>query len=317
MDNLDPYLVAEALGIGIALAILIAVIVTLRLGIKIVPQSQVFVIERFGRYIRTLSPGLSVIVPYLDSVAHRVSILERQLPEFNISVITRDNVEVSMKSTVFFRVVDASRSVYRIRDIDGAIHTAATSIVRSAAGKLELDELQSSRSSMNDEIAANLQEAAEVWGIEITRTEITDVVIDEQTRDAQRQQLNAERERRAAIARAEGQKRSIELAADAGLYEAQQQAEAVKLQADADAYAVRVRAEAEAAQTRLIADAIAANGQPAIDFELLKLQVEAIGRLAASGTTRTLILPTNGTGGLGGIEGLLASTGASRGQAKE
>lgn len=299
-------------GIIIAIVVLFAVVITLRLGIRIVPQSQVYVVERFGKYTRTLRPGLSLIVPYLDSVAHQISILERQLPEFEISVITRDNVEVKMETTVFFRIVDASRSVYRIRDIDGAIHTAATSIVRSAGGKLELDELQSSRESMNQEIATNLQEAAVVWGIEITRTEITDVVIDEQTRDAQRQQLNAERERRAAIARAEGQKRSIELAADAWLYEAQKEADAVKIAADADAYAVRIRAEAEAKQTELIALAIAANGQPAIDYEILKLQVEAIGKLAAAETTRTLVLPTNVTGVLGGLEALASGMQSAR-----
>ena len=114
-------------GIIIAIVVLFAVVITLRLGIRIVPQSQVYVVERFGKYTRTLRPGLSLIVLYLDSVAHQISILERQLPEFEISVITRDNVEVKMETTVFFRIVDASRSVYRIRDIDGAIHTAATS----------------------------------------------------------------------------------------------------------------------------------------------------------------------------------------------
>merc|ERR1712093_899899 len=117
------------------------------LGIKVVPQSKVFIVERFGKYHKTLNAGLSIIVPYLDKVAHKVSILERQLKEFTISVITSDNVEVSLNSTVFYRVTDASRSVYRIKDIDSALKTAATSIVRSAAGKLDLDGLQSSRDS--------------------------------------------------------------------------------------------------------------------------------------------------------------------------
>ena len=301
----------QILNLIIAVLVFFFVILTLRKGIKVVPQSEVYVVERFGKYVRTLMPGLSLIIPYLYQVAHRVSILERQLPEFVISVITKDNVEVRMETTVFFRIVDASRSVYRIRDVDAAIHTAATSIVRSAAGKLELDDLQSSRESMTVEIAHNLQEAADIWGIEITRTEITDVIIDNQTRDAQRQQLNAERERRAAIARAEGDKRSIELAADARLYEAQRSAEAVRVEADADAYAVKVHAEAEAEQTRLIAVAISEGGQPAIDYEILKQQVEAMGSLASSEATKTLILPTNVTGVLGGLEALLAGKGSA------
>ena len=287
--------------IVLILAIAIA-LVTVWKGVKVVPQSEVYVVERFGRYTRTLQAGLNLLVPFLDDVAHKISVLERQLPEFTISVITRDNVEVQLEATVFYRVLDASRTVYRIRDVDGALHTASTSIVRSAAGKLELDELQSSRESMNEEIAANLQAAADVWGIDITRTEITDVIIDDKTKEAQRQQLTAERERRAAIARAEGDKRAVELAADAQFYEAQKAADAVKVQADADAYAVEVKARADAEQTRLLAEAIANNGQPAADFEILKRQVEAIGSLASSDSAKSIILPADTPGVLGAFK---------------
>ena len=274
-------------------------------GIKIVPQSDVFVIERFGKYTRTLQAGLNFLIPLLDHVAHRISILERQLPEFTISVITKDNVEVKLDATVFYRVVDAAASVYRIRDIDQAIHTASTSIVRSAAGKLELDELQSSRDSMNEEIAANLQSAASVWGIEITRTEITDVIVDEETKSAQRQQLNAERQRRAIIATSEGQKRSVELAADAELYKASKEAEAIRVKADATAYSIEAEAKANAEQTRLIASAIAENGQPAINFEIMKRQIEALGEVASGSNTKTVIVPTDITKSMGVLETLL------------
>ncbi|NMM43003.1 SPFH/Band 7/PHB domain protein [Rhodospirillaceae bacterium KN72] len=291
----------------IALILVIFAITLVVKGVKIVSQSEVYVIERFGKYTKTLPAGLSFIVPFLDRVAHRVSVLERQLPEFEISVITRDNVEVRLEATVFYRITDAASSVYRIRNIDQAIYTAATSIVRSAAGKLELDDLQSSRESMNEEIARNLQQAAEVWGIEITRTEITDVIVDEQTKDAQRQQLNAERSRRAAIAVAEGEKRAVELAADAKLYQAQKDAEAVRLQADANAYAVKVAAEADAEQTRLVADAISKNGQPAIDFEIMKRQVDALSAVAAAPNAKTIIVPTDVTGAIGSLQ-VLAET---------
>ena len=297
----------EVLSTGIAVVILLFAIITLLRGVKVVPQSQVFVVERFGRYTRTLTPGMSLIVPFIDNVKHRISILERQLEEFTISIITKDNVEIRMETTVFFRVTDASRSVYRILDLNGAIHTAASSIVRSAAGKLELDELQSSRESMNAEIARNLQEAAEVWGIEITRTEITDVIVDDRTKEAQRQQLNAERERRALIARADGERRAIELAADARLYEAQKKADAVRIEADAAAYEVRVKAEAEAEQTRLVAEAIAKGGQPAVNYDVMKRQITALGSLAKSTNTKTLVLPTDVTAALGSLEVLLSS----------
>lgn len=281
------------------------IVLTIYLGIKIVPQSNVFVIERFGKYSRTLNAGLSVIVPYLDKVAHKVSILEKQLNEFSISVITSDNVEVSLNSTVFYRVTDASRSVYRIKDIDSALKTAATSIVRSAAGKLDLDGLQSSRESMNTEIDKKLSEAAEVWGIEVTRTEITDIEVDEDTKKAQRQQLNAERARRASVAEAEGEKKSIELKADAKLYESQKEAEAIKIKADADAYEIRIKAKADAEQTTLLANAISKNGKPAIEFEVMKRQVSAIGELAKSDSAKTVILPTDVTKILGTLETFL------------
>lgn len=285
----------------IAVLIVVFALLLIRKGVNIVPQSKEFVVERFGKYMRTLRAGLNLIVPFLDRIAHKISILERQLPAFKISVITKDNVEVELESTVFYRVLDAAASVYRIEDIDRAIHTASESIIRSAAGRLELDALQSSRESMNEEIAKNLQAAAKVWGIEITRTEITDVVVDDQTKQAQRQQLNAERERRAAIARAEGEKRSVELSAEAKLYEAQKAAEAIQITADADAYAIKIKAEADAEQTRVVAAAIADNGQPAIDFEILKRQVDALGTVASSSNTKTLIMPTEISGVLGAL----------------
>ena len=205
--------------------------------------------------------------------------MERQLDAFVISVITRDNVEIELETTVYFRVINASKSVYRIKDVPLALRTTAESIIRSAAGKLELDEVQSSRQKMNEEILQNLREASEVWGLEITRSEITDV-------------------------RVEGERQRIELQADGELYEAQKNAEAIKLTADAEAYAVIKKAEADAEQTRAIAEAISQEGQPAIDFEILKRQVEAIGLLASSDNSKTIVLPSDVTKTIGGLAGL-------------
>ena len=273
-------------------------------SVAIVPQSDEYVVERFGRYRVTLAAGINLLIPFLDRIAHKIQILERQLDAFVISVITRDNVEIELETTVFFRVINASKSVYRIKDVPLALRTTAESIIRSAAGKLELDEVQSSRQKMNEEILQNLREASEVWGLEITRSEITDVRVDEATKEAQRQQLNAERERRATVARAEGERQRVELQADGELYEAQKNAEAIKLTADAEAYAVIKKAEADAEQTRVIAEAISQEGQPAIDFEILKRQVEAIGRLASSDNSKTIVLPSDVTKTIGGLAGL-------------
>jgi|TARA_B110000305_G_scaffold174783_1_gene193299 regulator of protease activity HflC (stomatin/prohibitin superfamily) len=283
------------------------IIFVLYLGIKVVPQSKVYVIERFGKYTKTLESGLSLIIPFIDKVAHKVDILERQLPRFEISVITKDNVEVGLVSTVFFRVLDASKSVYRIKNIDLAIENTAISVIRSAAGQLELDDLQSSRESMNLEIKDRLVKAAEIWGVQVTRTEILDVLVDNQTKDSQRQQLNAERERRATIASAEGKKRSVELNADAQLYEARKIAEAVKITADADAYAIKAKAEADAEQTRVVGKAIKDDGQPAVNFEIMKRQVDGLTTIASSGQSKTIVIPSDVTKALGSLEVLLGS----------
>ena len=296
----------EQVDLGVVLTIVflgLAVLLAVK-SVAIVPQSDEYVVERFGRYRVTLAAGINLFVPFLDRVAHKIQILERQLDAFVISVITRDNVEIELETTVFFRVINASKSVYRIKDVPLALRTTAESIIRSAAGKLELDEVQSSRQKMNEEILQNLREASEVWGLEITRSEITDVRVDEATKEAQRQQLNAERERRATVARAEGERQRVELQADGELYEAQKNAEAIKLTADAEAYAVIKKAEADAEQTRVIAEAISQDGQPAIDFEVLKRQVEAIGLLASSDNTKTIVLPSDVTKTIGGLAGL-------------
>jgi len=293
----------EAIGLGTILTLVFlafALLVAYK-SVAIVPQSEEFVVERFGRYRQTLAAGINLLIPFLDRVEHKVLVLERQLDAFDISVITRDNVEIVLETTVFFRITDAAKSVYRIRDVPLALRTTAESIIRSAAGKLELDDIQSSRQQMNDEILKNLREAAEVWGLEITRSEITDVRVDEATKQAQRQQLNAERERRATVAKAEGERQRVEIEADAQLYEAKKQAEAIKRTADAEAYAVVKKAEADAEQTKVIAEAISNNGQPAIDFEILKRQVEAIGNLASSNNAKTIVLPTDVTKTVGGL----------------
>ena len=271
----------------IAILVFIMGIIMVFKGVKVVPQTQVFLIERFGKYRHTLNAGLNWIIPFLDRVSNKVDILERQLPQQSISVITKDNVEIVLKTIVFLRVIDASKAIYRIQDMSSAVDNAATSLARSMGGELVLDDIQTSRQKINDRIKENLSKAAEIWGVEITRTEIV-VVFDEETRAAQRTLLNAEREKRARIASAEGEKRSKELIADADLYAAKQKAEGI-----------RAIAEAESYQTEIIAKAIADMGEPAIRFEILKRQVEGLSQIASSGNTNTLIIPSEITGILG------------------
>ncbi len=257
-----------------------ATILVLAQIVKIVPQSENWITERFGRYRTTLTPGLNFITPFIDRVRHKISVLERQLPHLAQDAITKDNVTLQAEVAVFYRVIAPENSVYRIRDIDFAVSTTVAGLVRSEIGKIDLDEVQSNRSALNLEIRDHLAEATDEWGIQITRAEILDINLDAATRDAMLQQLNAERERRATVARAEGDKRARQLEADAELYTAQKLAEARRIQADADAYA-----------TETVAKAIENNGERAIQFEIAKQQVEAITAIGASENSKFVLVP--------------------------
>ncbi|MDA0248942.1 MAG: SPFH/Band 7/PHB domain protein [Proteobacteria bacterium] len=264
----------------VSIALLILVLVFFGLGIKIVPQSQNFVIERLGRYNRTLEAGLHIIIPVIEAVRHRVDILERQLPTSKISTITLDNVTIGIDLAILFRVVHAEKSVYRINNIDQAILTTVTGVVRSVIGKTDLDGVQSNRRSITEAIEEELRAVTEEWGIVLSRVEVIDVEVDDETRKAMQLQLNAERNRRAVVRQAEGEKEAAQLQADADLYTAQRQAEAKRVLADADAYAVNA-----------VAKAIANGGESAINFEIKKIQAKAIESLGVSESSKIVILP--------------------------
>lgn len=267
-------------GNAVMLAIAGFLILAVFLGVRIVPQSEKHVVERFGRLRAVLGPGINFIVPFLDRVAHKVSVLERQLPTTRQDAITADNVLVQVDTSVFYRVTEPEKTVYRIRDVDGAIATTVTGIVRAEIGKMELDQVQSNRANLIHTIRDSLGSMVDEWGIEVTRTEVLDVTLDEATRAAMLQQLNAERARRAQVMEAEGRKRAVELAADADLYAAEQAAKAK-----------RVTAEAEAFATSVIAEAIAKNGTEAAQYQVALKQVEALSAIAAGEGKQTVLLP--------------------------
>lgn len=280
---MDPITPSDFIGgNAIMLAVALFLILCVFLGVRIVPQSEKHVVERFGRLRAVLGPGINFIVPFLDRVAHKVSVLERQLPTTRQDAITADNVLVQVDTSVFYRVIEPEKTVYRIRDIDAAIATTVAGIVRSQIGQMELDTVQSNRSQLITHIRDNVANVVDDWGIEVTRTEILDVNLDEATRAAMLQQLNAERARRAQVMEAEGRKRAVELAADADLYAAEQAAKAI-----------RVTAEAEAFATSVIAEAIAKNGIEAAQYQVALKQVDAVAKVAAGAGKQTVLLPTS------------------------
>mgnify|MGYP001818534573 CR=1 FL=1 len=270
-------------GAGITVLLLaLFIILCVYKGVQIVSQAEKHVVERFGRLRTVLGPGINFIVPFLDRVAHKISILERQLPNASQDAITADNVLVQVETSVFYRITEPERTVYRIRDVDAAIATTVAGIVRAEIGKMELDEVQSNRAQLISTIKSAVEDAVDDWGIEVTRAEILDVNLDQATRDAMLQQLNAERERRAAVTRAEGEKRAVELNADAQLYSAEQAAKARRVQADAEAYA-----------TGVVAEAIQQNGIEAAQYQVALKQVEALNALGGSEGSNTVVLPAN------------------------
>ncbi|MEJ8562674.1 SPFH domain-containing protein [Yoonia sp. GPGPB17] len=264
------------------LMLAVFIIVCIMAGVRIVPQSEKYVVERLGRLRSVLGPGINFIVPFLDRVRHKVSILERQLPSMNQDAITSDNVLVQVETSVFYRIIEPEKTVYRIRDVDGAISTTVAGIVRSEIGRMELDQVQANRSNLIDAVRSQVAEQVDDWGIEVTRAEILDVNLDQATREAMLQQLNAERARRAQVTEAEGQKRAVELQSDAELYAAEQDAKARRILADAEAYA-----------TQVVAVAIAENGLEAAQYQVALKQVEALQKLGDGNGSQTVVLPAN------------------------
>lgn len=272
----------EAIGGSGTLIIVIAlfILLVIYLGVRIVPQAEKHVVERFGRLHAVLSPGINLVVPFLDTVRHKISVLERQLPTSSQDAITADNVLVRVDTSVFYRITEPEKTVYRIRDVDSAIATTVAGIVRSEIGTMELDTVQSNRANLINRVKESLANVVDDWGIEVTRAEILDVNLDDATRAAMLQQLNAERARRAQVTEAEGKKRAVELAADGALYAAEQEAKAKKLLADAEAYS-----------TAAIAVAIKENGLEAAQYQVALRQVEALAEVAKGEGKQTILVP--------------------------
>ena len=237
---MDSFSFSHVIYLLLALLIVVAVFKS----IQIVPQSENWVIESLGKYNRTLNAGFQLIIPFLEVVRYKVSVQETQLPPDPINAITHDNVSISVQLAILYRIIDASKTMYRIENLQLGIKTIINGTVRSVIGKTDLDGVQSNRKHIADEIESELNHVASEWGIKLTRVEVTEVEVDEATKQAMQIQLNAERVRRGTVTEAEGKKQAAQLRADAELYTAQKQAEAKMVLADAEAYAVNAVAKA-------------------------------------------------------------------------
>ena len=278
------------------IAFLVLILFALKGSIKIVPQSENWLVERLGKYNRNLEAGLHLTIPFFESVRYKVQIQERQLPPKPINAITQDNVTIEISLAVLYRITDASKTMYRIADVDAAILTIVNGTVRSVLGKTDLDGVQSNRRHLANEIETELQEVSEEWGVKLTRVEITEVDVDDETKSAMQQQLNAERKRRGSVTEAEGRKQATQLDADAKLYAAEKEAMAKKILADAEAYAVSS-----------VSKAIADGGASAVEFEIKKIQAHAIQELSKGTNSKIVLVPSDVLSSLSGTIGRIAS----------
>jgi regulator of protease activity HflC (stomatin/prohibitin superfamily) len=218
------------------------------------------------------------------------------LPADPIKAITHDNVEIGVYLAILYRIVDASKTKYRIENLELGIETVVNGTVRSVIGKTDLDDVQSNRRHIAEEIETELQHVADEWGVKLTRVEVTEVDVDEKTKEAMQIQLNAERVRRGTVTEAEGIKQATQLQADAKLYSAQKEAEAKRILADAEAYAVTV-----------VAKAISDGGSSAVEFEVKKIQANAIQELSKGNNSKIVLVPSDVLSSLSGTIGKIAS----------
>ncbi|WP_304615776.1 SPFH domain-containing protein [Paracoccus sp. (in: a-proteobacteria)] len=265
----------------LVLALVGVLVLIVLLGLKIVPQSQNFVVTRLGAYHRTLDAGVNVIVPFLDRVHSKVPVNDQVLSDIELEVVSADNVVFGAQLLVVYRIENPEAAVFRVNSINALVIGLVQSLVRSELGKVELDAVQSDRGSLNVALLEALEDAGKTYGIRISRSEITDVRLNATTQTAMAEVLAAERERRAAITRAEGQRRAAELNADAELYEAQRRADAI-----------RAIAEANAEANRMIAASLAGeNTREALTFQTARMQVEALEGLSKSPNAKLIMLP--------------------------
>jgi len=259
-------------------------------GIKIVPQANVYVVERLGRYYSTWDAGVHFLVPFIDRVAKKVS-LKEQVADFPPQpVITRDNVTMQIDTVVFFQVMDAKLYTYGVNHPISAIESLSATTLRNIIGELELDHTLTSRDTINTQITATLDEATDKWGIKVNRVEVKNIIPPREIQDAMEKQMKAEREKRAIILKAEGEKQAAITAAEGEKESAILRADAVKqqriLEAEGEAQAILAVQQANADAIRLLNEAAPK------DKVLALRSLEALAKVADGRATK-LIIPSN------------------------
>ncbi|KZL20744.1 Modulator of FtsH protease HflK [Pseudovibrio axinellae] len=292
-------------GSSITVLILVAVIVLVVFaGAKMVPQGYNYTVERFGKYRKTLHPGLNIIIPFIDQIGHKMNMMEQVLDVPAQEVITKDNATITADGVTFYQVLSASQAAYEVLGLKNAILNLTMTNIRSVMGSMDLDELLSNRDEINARLLRVVDAACEPWGVKITRIEIKDINPPADLVDAMGRQMKAEREKRASILEAEGARQS-EIAKAEGVKQSLiLEAEGRQEAAFRDAEARERLAQAEAKATEMVSKAIAEGDMGAINYFVANKYVEAFGELAKSPNQKTLIVPMEATGMIGSIAGI-------------
>lgn len=272
--------------------------------IKIVPQGREFTVETFGRYTRTLKPGIALLTPFIETVGRRVNMMEQVLDVPQQEVITKDNAVVKVDGIVFIQVMDAAAAAYRVDNLNYAIAQLCMTNLRTVVGSMELDEVLSQRDQINTRLLATIDHATSPWGVKATRIEIKDLTPPPDITNAMARQMKAERERRAVITEADGEKQAAIARAEGAKQAAILEAEGRREAAFRDAEAREREAEAEAKATAFVSEAIARGDINAINYFVAQKYVEAFAALANSPQQKTVIVPADFAGLTGTVAGI-------------
>ena len=287
-----------------AIAILVFAAILIFTMVKSVPQGWNWTVERFGRYTRTLDPGLRFLVPLMDRVGARINMMETVLDIEEQEVITKDNAMVVADAIAFYQVVDASKAAYEVRNLEQALRNISQTNIRAVLGSMDLDEALSNRDSINHRLLAVIDAASTPWGVKVTRVEIRDLAPPPDISEAMGRQMKAERLKRAEILTAEWLKQSAILKAE-GEREAQiREAEGRRQAAFLDAEARERSAEAEARATTMVSEAIGAGNVQAINFFIAQKYSEALRAIAASPNAKTVLMPLEAASLIGSVAGI-------------
>ncbi len=286
-------------------------------GVQKVPQGYEYTIERFGKYTRTLRPGLHFMIPFMDRIGSKLNMMETVLDVPSQEVITKDNAMIKVDGVVFFQILNAPKAAYEVNNLSHAILNLTMTNVRTVMGSMDLDELLSKRDEINARLLHVVDAATEPWGVKVTRIEIKDINPPQDLVDAMARQMKAEREKRANILEAEGHKASEVLRADGEKQAAILDAEGRKESALRDAEARERLAQAEARSTALVSKAIADGDVQAINYFVATKYVEALKDIASAPNQKVILMPLEASNVIGAVAGITEIAKEAFGKDKE